>query len=291
MSFPYNAEELEGSPTLSINTDGTRATRIFRVPVWTDWSAFAALLIGSYNSVGGVVSVTPGIAFPGAPFLLCTGIEIEPMDAENPSGTNASLTYGTNEYPSHGAKITASYTSRFDDNTAGHPNTPNVPDGTWLEVEGDIGAEKVVIPAREVWYSTGAPNEPMGDDVTLHQVVPLEEFSLTWNYVTRPPWTAMRGKVGKVNSAAFFGHDAEQVLYLGSTYNRQFQFVQNPGFWKISHKFAARKTFKANGDPVGWNHVLRANGTSADFVAATFDSTILDPPYRTTTFDALFAYE
>jgi hypothetical protein len=299
MSFPFNAEELEGSPTIEIGFDNTSATRIFRVPNWSDWPAFAGLLIGRYDSTGSLVTITPGIPFPGMPFLFVDRLLIEPFDPANPDGGNASLGFGTNEYPMAGAKLTASYRSRFNDEDSGNLR-PTVPDGTFLEIDGDIGAEKVTFPGRQVSDSSD-PSKRFEDDTLLHQLVPLEELNMTWHYVRRPPWNAMRSLRGKVNGAMtpsswapggkFLGFEHEQVLYLGSTYNREFQFGERTGFWKIKHRFAIKQTFRNDGSPCGWNHVPRRDGTTTDFHRVTLADGVDKPPYRTGDFEPLFGYE
>ncbi len=62
-------EELEGSPKIRANEQGTSATRIFKV-AWSDWLDFARLLVGTYETVAGAFHFVPPLEFPGFPNLI-----------------------------------------------------------------------------------------------------------------------------------------------------------------------------------------------------------------------------
>jgi hypothetical protein len=304
MALPYNAEMLNGYPRISINLNGgTTAEVKIMLPDWSNYADFANYLMGTREDIGGGVYVTQGLTFPGLPQLYVTNIEIEPWGGENARYEvlqDTFLDQHVMHYP-NGAVFSIQYSALDNDDTGGG-GKPEVPDGTILELEGDIGAEIVEIAGRKITLYEGSDpskdEQAIEDDWRVHMMMPVEEFTLTWHYVVRPPWATIRNTRGKVNNAAFMAPTggsayfaAEQVLFKGAKYSRQLQIGTGLGYWKLVYHFAAQSKWKRNGDPAGWNHVLESDGSSVtDWYKATFSKGLVSDPYLSANFDLLFQY-
>ncbi len=293
MALPFGVEELEGSPLISINEDGTRATRMFRLPGWDLWPAFARELIGRFVLVGGNCTFVRPLAFPGHDNLIVHALDIAPLDPARPVGGFVGLEAGANRYPSAGAKVTAQYRTLFDINNLPLPDSPGVPEGTFLTFRADLGAESERVPGRNwVWDIAGEPTLP--DDLNPHVLRPSGAYTLTWHRVLCPPWDAIRSLRGKINASSFLNAPAETVLFLGAKVTRQFQFLEEGGFWEISYSFAeSTKKLRDRTTPVGWNHFFRratAPGEENWTLIKAANSAPPERPYQAGDFDLLFQF-
>lgn len=298
MPLPLGAEELAGSPTIDIGIDGSTGVRRFYLPNYDDFNEFIGMIIGSYAEVSDEVIAIPPIPFPNSPLMIPTRCNVVPFGDENSAySSNDTGDLSLQEMSYHnGAIVTVTYETKLDDGS-GSSGLPEVPDGTYLELEGDIGQQVIELTGRKAWYRFDS-DKPIEKDYRLSMVMPTEDFTLTWNYVTRPPWAAIRSARGKVNDAAwlspaggtpYFG--AQQVLFKGCNYNRQFQIATGGrGFWRLVYHFSAQSKYQRDGTPVGWNHVLYSDGTTTDWEEATLIKGVDSPPYLGTSFDDLFRY-
>lgn len=294
MPLPYGAEELEGSPIVEIEEDGTSATRLFRLPNWDEWRRFARDLIGHYLFIGDVFYFVRPIEFPGFVNLIVSRIRVEPLDPQHPVGDLNFLRVGTNQYPDAGAKLSVHYKTVYDTDNQQHPDNPKVPRGTYLSYRVDLSTEVETIPGRSWVYDIGgAP--PLPDDIQPKLIRPSGGYTLTWHRVIRPPWSAIRLLRGKLNSASFLGAAPGTVLFLGARMTRQFQFLETGGFWEIRYSFAEdTKKLKDQQTSVGWNYFPRRSENPGDENWAPIrhaNSSPAEPPYQSGDFNLLFQFE
>lgn len=270
-------EEMEGSPTVSIGPGGTQAKRIFRV-AWNDWQDFAEELTGGWRRVSGAYQLREPLPFPGLPNVVVDSLQVAPFDARNPAGSHVStLTRGLNEYPSAGALVTVQYKSRPDLETEDDGDKPEIIPGTILTYRSDLGAESVTIPGRAWnWNVAGDPKVP--DDVNPGILMPTGSYTLHWDRVARPPWSAIRTLRGRVNDAPFYGAGAGTVLFLGARANRKFEFLRNATLWSIEYAFTERS------EP--WNRFFRLETNAWTEIEDRGGN----PPYAAGDFTDLFRF-
>lgn len=283
-------EELEGSPRFEIRDEETLAVRTFRV-AWNDWPQFARELIGRYEVRGGQYYFVPPLGLAGFAHLLVSELEVEPFEPSCPDGDGVrTLTSGTNCYPAGGARVTATYRTRFDEDNAGRTKLPKVPRGTYLTYRADLAAEYLSIPGRTWrWYD---PPEfsPVPPDVQPGKLLPQALVHLTWHRVALPPWEAMRALRGKVNGTEFLGAPAGTVLFLGAKVRREFQFLADSGFWRVEYAFQENIKELSDGTKVGWNHFYREAAVDGEHWVAIADEDG-NPPFAYGDFNPLFAFE
>jgi len=276
-------EELEGSPRIHIDQQRTRATRVFRVD-WDQWQGFARQLVGSYRVIGCQTFFVPPLEFPEMPNLVVSDIKVEPLDGEHPEGSAVStITSGTNRYPDAGAKVTVTYETLFDANNRPRSDLPQVPGGTFLTFRAELGAEEVATAGR-VWQWDD-DNEQLAPDRHPRIIIPMSTFRLTWHRVVLPPWEAIRAIRGHVNGGVFMGAAAQTVLFAGAKVSREFQFIEDGGFWRVEFTFHER-TVPLGGGVGGWNHEYKdATGAWTKIVDSGGNT-----PYRTADFSPLFQF-
>lgn len=278
-------EELEGSPTLTVDEGRTTATRAFRV-AWDDWQAFAQSLVGSYQVVGCTFIFQPPLAFPGMPNLAVARIDVEPLDGSSPEGSAVTtLASGTNRYPAAGAKVTAVYRTLFDHDNQPRADLPAVPEGTYLTYVADLGAEELSTPGR-LWRWNDGSDETLPPDRRPKVLVPTSSFRLVWHRVALPPWEAIRALRGYVNAGAFVGAPAETVLFAGARVSREFQFLESGGFWRVELFFNERTVPLSGGAVGGWNHQHDARSATWTRII----DAVGNPPYPAASFAPLFAF-
>jgi len=276
--MPIAFEELEGSPTVSITGAGTQARRIFRV-AWEDWTDFAEQLTGGWRRVNGQFQLVEPLPFPGLPNVVVERVDVAPLDPRNPQGNDiASLIRGTNTFPHAGAKVTAHYRFRPDQETSDAGGTPpKIVPGTILTFSSDLGAEYVSVPGR-AWHWNVGGNPKVPDDVNPGVLMPTGDYTLNWDRVANPPWAAIRALRGKVNDAPFYDAPVGKVLFLGARAERKFEFMRNASLWTVEYAFAERAET--------WNSFFRAEtNTWTDVV----DGGGI-PPYASGDFASLFQF-
>ena len=284
MTVPF--QELDGSPKYRIAQSGTTATRRFLV-AWPLWQAFARELLGTYQVIGGAFSFTaPSHLLLGN--LIVSELAVDPWPEEKiTSGDLLSLASSPNDYEY--AMVTAGYRTIHDQNNLSRPDLPAVPDGTLLTYSADLGAEYVTVPGR-VWNWDAAPDDPrVPDDVNPGLLIPQGTYQLTWHRVALPPWEAIRQLRGKVNQAEFVGAPPGTVLFLGARASREFQFVENGGFWRIEYAFLENTKELSSGEQAGWNHFYKESAVDGEHWVAIEDQDG-NPPYRAGDLNALFQF-
>jgi len=277
MSIPF--AELEGSPTIQLSPGGTTATRVFRVE-WDHWQTFAERLTGGWRRVNGQYRHIPPLPFPGLSNVVVDSVQVAPFDPRNPAGeTVLSAANGLNRYPAAGAKLTVQYKSAVIDDTgdSGEVTKPEVQRGTILTYRADVNVSTVHIPGRAWhWDITGNPKVP--DDVNPGLVMPTGSYLAHWDRVASPPWAAMRGLRGKVNSSSFFDAPAGTLLFLGAKASRKFEFLRNASLWTIEYAFEERA--------VPWNRFFHQESNAWIEIADAGDN----PPYAAADFSSLFQF-
>jgi hypothetical protein len=265
-------EELGGSPTLEINTQGISAMRKFWIPKTADLTAFVQEVMGVWvmqgNSPTGTCFFQPPMSYPGFGNVVPSDIKVVPHMPDSPMGTfpvGVTLNGPANDY-SGGWDVTVEYTTQYNVNPWASFQ-PAVPNGTYLSYSADLGAETMIIPGRAVsWgqYVDGVPEllvDASGQDMIVKADVevgiqrPTGNYTLTWDRVLEPPWAAIRLTRGHVNATTFMGAPPMCVLFLGAQVSRQFQFTDDGGFWKVEYKFAENSVTLNSGTEVsGWNY-------------------------------------
>jgi hypothetical protein len=287
--MPVSFEELEGSPRLAVREEGASAVRTFRV-AWNDWPAFARELVGSYRLVGGAYHFVEPLSFPGMPNMVVDELEVRPFGPTAPDGSQvSSLVSGTNRYPTGGASVRATYVTQFDRNNLPRADLPSVPKATYLTFRADLGVEYLSVPAR-VWHWDDAPlNTPLPPDASPGILVPQSRFELIWHRVPLPPWSKIRELRGKVNDAAFLGAPAGTVLFLGARIYRQFQFIENGGYWRVAYAFQENTKELSTGSKVGWNYYYKESAVSGEHWVAIRDNDG-NLPYESGSLTQLFQF-
>jgi hypothetical protein len=287
--FGIQFEELDGSPRITINQQGVLATRSFKVG-WTDWQNFAKELIGIWRIIGAATQFVSPIAFPGLPNLIVSEVHVEPFQPDSPDG-NAGVTLGaaTNSYAAGGAKVTAQYRTQFDLNNRDRDDLPQVPDGTFLVYSAELAAEVLTIPGRTFEWVGTAPAEMLPDDLNPGILIPSGDFTLDWQRVLQPPWTVIRGTRGKVNSSVFLGAPAGCVLFLGAQVTRQFQFIEDGGFWQVEYRFSENTKELSTGAKVGWNYFYKETPVAGEHWVEVRDQSGRTP-YLAADFTPLFSF-
>jgi hypothetical protein len=198
-----------------------------------------------------------------------------------------SLVSSPNDYPY--ALVTAHYRTLYDRDNQPRDDLPAVPEGTILTYSGDLGAEYLTVPGR-VWHWDAPPANPqVPDDIQPALLLPSGAYRLTWRRVPLPPWSAIRQLRGKVNASTFVGAGAETVLFLGARATREFQFLDEGGFWRMEYSFLESTKTLSGGAQAGWNHFYKETAAGGEHWVRILDADG-NPPYRTGDFSQLFLF-
>lgn len=275
--MPAPFQELSPSPIFNISRKGVGSNfrRIFLID-WDDIQEFTADIFGGATISGGIVISQNGPAtFPGWPQLFPEDMEVTSFD-EKPVHQAVDLTSTHNSYTK--AKCVVSYTPVDSGVQANHPdNTPEIPEGTILEVNSEAAGEYITIPGQELIWEDDS--EALSSEVSNGVLLGSESLELTWSRVARPPWSAIQNAMGKINDAPFCGYDTGHVLFLGARRRRSFQ-ANADTLWNLGMMFKARSqpwnyAYRANPGElghVGWQEYLDLDGEN---VYASTDFTLL----------------
>ncbi len=281
-------EELEDSPKIRLAKDGCTAQRRFRCS-WDDWNTFAGELFGVRVNVGGTVSITQAVLFPGGQQqnLRVESVDIEPFDGTKPDGSSIiSLTQGL---PTHanGALIVASYKQVF----ASGGDTPTVPDGTYLTYDANDSIGYTTIPAG--YWEWETDSTLLDHEANTGIITATTHHHLGWHNLLSVPETAISRAGGTVNNATFMGKPAGTMLFLGAKRTTAFAFDNREVIWNLDYTFAEKSQRDAS-DPTkvfGWNYFYRykADG-GTHWLKVRAHLAPQDNPYPSSDFSALFAY-
>lgn len=250
-------DELEGSPSFTMDREGGSARRVIKV-AWAD--------IGR-----AILEVFPGALFgypysasvPGFPWLRAQKMSIDPWNPEHMTGNGEDM----NTYPA-GAKITVDYApNKYPDNEAtGQEDTPqgadsDIQDVTFLEQKINFGGEYLTWPNSGVkWEKDEQGNSSYGsagggvdkdgntvgdrrfqvfDDINVGVVIPTIEHTMTWNHVRFPPWVGIRSCIGKVNKDVHMNCQPETLLFNGCSAERTYSTQGSPN-WKLEYRISEK---------------------------------------------------
>ena len=312
--MPVIYQELEGSPKITMNREGGSATRVVLIN-WGDINNFI-LEVFPKGNFGFPLTAS----FPGYRWLRAQSIDIEPWFAEAPRG------YGepVNVYVS-GARVTVNYApNKIDD----------VEEQTFVEQEISSSAEFLTWPNQGVRWQTTPSGEVvacgqyvgkpgtistsdidkrkstlLSEEIKVGIVIPIIERTMTWHYVTNPPWVNIRNCLGKLNDRTWQGAPKETVLFGGFSASRQTTSLGIKA-WKLTYKFQEKclnypvpKPYKKLKDgqmvtvtpePEGWNHFLRPMGLKSRFDRVIYEQVdenekyVCKSPYQLADFRKLF---
>jgi len=284
-------EEFEGSPTWSLGTGGFRGRRLF-VVADADAVALAKQLLGSYTRVGGQITFTEGIPFPGFPQALVTSVSAEPLDGEKIDGTATSLQNGTNRFPG-GVLLSAEYQTHSNAQTEGSgEGWGGIIPGTLIDYGADVSSEVLTVPGSQwLWDSDDAP---LKSDMNVGRMISIVNHTVRYQRHPDPPVTAIRDLAGKVNAFNVILPNLDiapqgNLLFLGARISTQFEFGENATLYDLELVFAEKTTTASN----SWNKLFREDD-GWELIGAKIDGdppTAGDGPYDNGDFDDLFTTE
>lgn len=226
--MPATFEELDDSPTGEWEYGLFKGMRKFLVE-WNSINEFVIDALGSPTGFNGTGVVDPA-RFPGFPTVVAKKAKLKP--ASSRIDTNSSAVLSDQLGPPPVVANTNKYSHVIFEIEYGslpiggaQPNKPNVPSGTFLEIDWDVGGEFLQVPGRSFVWDPTDPNIPATDipqDVTPGVFIGRTELLMTWYYVNRPPVTAIRQLRGRVNSTAFIGVPLDRVLFNGARYRETY---------------------------------------------------------------------
>lgn len=254
-------EELQGSPKITVDRQGGKSTRMFKIP-WDDRNLFLSRTIQP-NAISGY----PAQSFiPGWGFQICQSVTFEPQieGTDLPVVSETAYAYCT---------ATVEYAPPPDDQEDNRPddtpgsgqgggdgnNTPGGEQGATGGQESDnfthvtwdinVGGEFLTLP--NLGLKWGTDDTDVIEDVHAGMVIPTIEHTVTWHRCRQPPWGAIRSRIGCVNSGSFMGAETELLLFLGAE-GTQERTDQGLSCWTLRYKFSEK--------PLGyrWNFFFRS---------------------------------
>lgn len=255
--------ELAGSPVRDITPVGQRAQRMAIIE-----QSLLDDLITYLFPLGDF-----GRAYPGNAALRASNMHVEPWGGEaskiaSPIASNLDVD-AINTYAY--LKVTVDYETIQADISQG--DDPQL----LLNHRWSIGGEFLTVEAKGLeWSDEGL----VDDDVKAGILIPTIEHQITWMRVERPPFTAMRDRLGCVNSANQNFQTGtilpETLLFLGAELHRDI-LTSGALAWQVGYHFSERRVAMAtdlapgdHGNKVGgvsggaamsvggWNHFFRS---------------------------------
>lgn len=265
--MPVFVHELADSPRITMNRKGGAAVR-HALLAWNDIPAFTLELFPFDPRTGYPYTAS----YPGLPWLVVESVDFKTFTEaplNNPSGA-------VNTYDLADAVITYApprYDQQQQSGQGGDRSGPGGGQGstsgqnqTFVTHDVSIGGEFLTLGNQALqWVDTSQ----VTSDVHAGLIVPTIEHSITWNFVSKPPWSAIRACVGHVNGPQFANEklNPAMFLFLGATAKRDLSLTGSP-FWTLNYKFTEKSTAKPDGTPytdgdpsndgpVNWNYFYR----------------------------------
>lgn len=261
-----------GYPTFDIGAQGDiRGIRRGTLP-WDELDDFVNDMMPTNTVVGNNLFSFLGADFPGRPFLHVTGLGVKPyVDRTKSIDFN-------NDYKHEFWDVTINY--EFLKN---EPSTSTATDPVpflvhrW-SVGGDVFQadnqglqwDNVVrrgetLPTAAGWTYTNILSvacQPQDLRNGPRVITPHIEHEITWPRVPKPPFTAMKALVGKVNlnpmTFATGAAPVECLLYNGSQVEMT-ALSNGERAWNLTHRFSERQVeAEDQTTPGGWNHFYRS---------------------------------
>lgn len=271
----------------------SEATRTGYVP-YSDVLTLIGILFPVPIPRGTTITAGFGIKFPGLDFLRADSVHIEPLSPKITGPLKADGTVDTStdfdtipQFEKYKCVIKyATPTAAVQGTTLNEPFNPDPV--LYLEHKLTMGCEFLQIPSDGLQWLFNITG-PVPDGLPIGLRIPTTEHSITWPYISFPPWTAMRSAMGKVNNAALTFQtgliSTECLMFMGVEASRQ---ITSDGTtcWNVTYRFSeTQKTASTVGGTtikgwnVFWNPVLQAfdvlvksDGTTRIYESANFNS-------------------
>lgn len=275
----FTVAELE-PPKGSIKNGKWTMTRSIWLKKASELDDYVADLLGTSFAAGSGVVQGAAQTFPGKPWLILDDVGYEPHGDEASGGIDyfGNAIDDLDDFgvmqPRNGYKFTLSYsTPTFDQGTLADPGNqdlPPLPTDTFLTVKVDLGMD--ILATDKSGFEWDRPGSggvaTLGVRTEVAAFVPTETLTLTWHRVPFPPWTYIRQLRGMLNNDTFLGHQAQSVMYLGLSGQREFQ-VNGTRQWQIDYRFGIKEvpyTDPSDGLTyyAGWNEFRRKDPAAND---------------------------
>jgi len=215
-------EEKFGSGSFDLSEDTITGKRMF----WVSWGnrvKFSKILTGykqtdasSDNPNGYSIK---GQDFPGMENLICTKVHSEPFGKSRNNGGNPEYEW---------AFITALYTPKI------------IYDGdVKASQQIDFESEFFEFDRFSLFWGDGTP---IAEKTQQRKLMPIITHTFTENYYPNllQKKDYINSAVGLINATEYQNVEAENLLYLGATADRQFTVDDGRLAWKVTHKFKER---------------------------------------------------
>jgi len=292
MSITWEEERIE----FDFRPWSSTATRIG----YCQWSEITELLETCFPVpvvLGTTITSGFGIKLPGYDFLRADSIHIEPLSEKIVGPLASDGTVDTDmdfdtivEFEK--AKCVIKYATFLGSVQGTTLNEPFNPDPVlFLEHKLAMGCEFLQIPSEGLQWKNNT-SSPVPDGLPIGIRIPTTEHSITWPFISFPPWTAMRNTIGKVNSSAITFQtgliSAECLMFMGMEASRQ---ITSDGTtcWNVTYRFSEKQT-ATTGTVIttaakGWNVFYNPVTQTFDIIVKSDGTTRI---YDTTNFLNLF---
>lgn len=295
-------EEIGESPSGRGSRKGDLVfTREFKI-AWSDQLVFVQELM-----FGGLLGLPK--QFPGWPAMRVQEVTVSPYIVK-PINNSIFYDVETDITQHEFAKVTVSYGPLQAANS-----NDNLPDGTYAEYEQEESGEFLEVKGdKDDNFSTNLEwlDGTKITDVNATIMVGMTDHTMSWHRVPYPPWAAVSGLKGRVNSVPFripaTGQwvAPETLLFMGSKCKKTFNTKTASPTWSMTYRFRERviKTFTSSvtisGGGVfitsaaaaaavvyGWNHAYRQQTGAWERRFSPSG----EPEYASGDFANLFAFE
>lgn len=245
---------------LTFGLEGATALRIVRIAGSDIQQLISDLFDGTYIPDVGF-QITRQERHPQYNWLRAATIKFGPLET--------SIGDATYEYDVVEATIT--YKGRNIGITL--PDDPVPLTGTYLEHRQSSSVEIMTIPGHAIAWANG---DEIHEDVDAGIPMAMIAHEFVWHNVKIPPWGAMRGLLGKVNSDAVWGAEVAHLLFSGYSWSVSFDLSGD-----VRYTLTAMFTERIRRS---WQELLKPNAGAA---AITWSET--DPKlYEEAAFAGLF---